>query len=189
MDPVERFQEWFAFAVEKGVYMPEAMALATADAAGNPSVRMVLLKDVSAAGFTFYTNLGSRKAQELIARPRASLCFHWAALERQVRLEGPVSRVSDAEADAYFRSRPRGSRIGAWASQQSAPLESRDVLVARVQELEARYPGEVPRPPFWSGFVVAPERIELWQGQPDRLHVRDVYVREGSGWRRELLNP
>lgn len=189
MDPIARFQQSFDRAREKGVPMPEAMALATADAAGSPSVRMVLLKGVTPAGFTFFTNLGSRKALELAVRPRASLCFHWAPLEEQVRVEGDVRPVTDAEADEYFRTRPRGSQIGAWASRQSERLTTRDELVARVRDVEARHPGEVPRPPFWSGFLVVPERIEFWYGRPDRLHERIVYTRGTAGWEQQTLYP
>lgn len=189
MDPIERFEVSFARAREKNVPMPEAMALATADAAGNPSVRMVLLKSVTHRGFSFYTNLGSRKARDLAARPRASLCFHWTALEEQVRIEGRVEPVSDAEADVYFASRPRGSQVGAWASRQSEPLPSREDLVARVAQVEARYPGEVPRPPFWSGYLVIPDHIEFWYGRPDRLHERVLYTAGPGGWTVATLYP
>jgi pyridoxamine 5'-phosphate oxidase len=189
MDPITRFETSFASARERGVPMPEAMALATADARGNPSVRMVLLKGVTPGGFTFYTNLGSRKAQELAARPRASLCFHWMALEEQVRVEGDAAPVSPAEADAYFASRPRGSQIGAWASRQSETLRSREELEERVRAIEVRYPGDIPRPPFWSGFLLVPARIEFWYGRPDRLHERIVYTRAAGGWEMVTLYP
>lgn len=192
-DPIARFGELLELAQERALPEPTAMALATADGSGRPAVRMVLLKAFDANGFVFYTNLESRKAQDLAANPRAALCFHWAALEAQVRVEGPVAPVSEAEADGYFASRPFGSRIGAWASRQSRPLPSRSALEERIVEFETRYAdGEVPRPPFWSGYRVAPERIEFWSGQPSRLHDREVYHRDGDtpgGWRVERLYP
>ncbi|HEX6925308.1 MAG TPA: pyridoxamine 5'-phosphate oxidase [Longimicrobiaceae bacterium] len=189
-DPIARFVALLDEARELGLHEPTAMALATADAEGRPSVRMVLLKGVDERGFVFYTNLESRKAEELKANPRAALCFHWGPMEAQVRVEGPVSPVSDAEADAYFASRPYGSQIGAWASRQSRPLPDRGELEARIQEFESRYPeGSVPRPPFWSGFRVHPERIEFWSGRPSRLHDRQVYLRIDGGWRVERLYP
>ena len=189
-DPLERFRAPVAAAPAQGGARPEAAALATADERGRPSVRMVLLKGTDDRGFVFYTNLGSRKAKELAVQPWASLCFHWLALEEQVRVEGPTERVSDAEADAYFASRPRGSQLGAWASKQSEALGSREVLEARLREVEARFAGRpVERPPFWSGFRVLPERIEFWKGRPDRLHVRDVYLRQPAGWTGTVLYP
>jgi pyridoxamine 5'-phosphate oxidase len=155
-----------------------AMALATADAEGRPSVRMVLLKGFDSRGFVFYTNLESRKGRELAANPHAALCFYWQPpMEIQVRIDGRVEPVSDEEADEYYASRPRGSRVGAWASEQSAAMESYDVLLRRVEQAEARFAsGEIPRPEFWSGFRVIPERIEFWQGRTSRLHERDLYV-------------
>jgi len=169
---------------------PTAMTLATVDDAGHPSARIVLLKDVDARGFVFYTNYESRKGRELLAHPWAALCFHWQPMERQVRVEGPVERVSDSEADAYFASRARMSRIGAWASRQSATLESDAELQRRVQEVEARFAGgEVPRPPNWSGFRVVPQRIEFWRGRPYRLHERLLYERDDTGWRVRRLFP
>lgn len=169
---------------------PTAMTLATVDDAGHPSARIVLLKDVDTRGFVFYTNYESRKGRELLAHPWAALCFHWQPMERQVRVEGRVERVSDAEADAYFASRARMSRIGAWASRQSATLESDAELQRRVQEVEARFAGgEVPRPPNWSGFRVVPQRIEFWRGRPYRLHERLLYERDDTGWRVRRLFP
>jgi len=168
---------------------PTAMTLATVDDAGYPSARIVLLKSVDDSGFVFYTNFESRKGRELLARPWAALCFYWQPMQRQVRVEGAVRPVSDAEADAYFASRERMSRIGAWASRQSAPLESDAALEQRVRDVDARFPGEVPRPPHWSGFRVAPRSIEFWRGRPHRLHERLLYERDDTGWRVRRLFP
>lgn len=189
-DPIELFKEWYAAAEESGILHPESMALATADAEGRPSVRMVFLKKTDERGFVFFTNYGSRKASELEANPHAALCFHWVVHERQVRVTGTVTRISEEESAEYFRTRSRGSRIGAWASQQSRPLDSRETLEARVQEVKDRFADdEVPLPPFWGGYRLRPETIEFWQGRGDRLHDRLVFERDGEGWRTERLYP
>jgi pyridoxamine 5'-phosphate oxidase len=190
-EPLERVRAWYAEAVAAGLPEPEAMALATASPDGAPSVRFVLLKGIDARGVEFFTNYGSRKGRELAANPRAALAIYWHALARQVRLEGPVERLSDEESDAYYASRPRGSRIGAWASPQGRPIPDRAWLEARVAEAEARFPGEdVPRPPYWGGYRLLPDAVELWQGLPSRLHDREHFIRErGGGWRSERLSP
>jgi pyridoxamine 5'-phosphate oxidase len=189
-DPIATFQAWMAEAARSEPNDPNAMCLATATPDGIPSARMVLLKAVDQRGFVFYTNLESRKGMELRANPRAALCFHWKTLARSVRVEGTVEQVSDAEADAYFASRPRTSRLGAWASRQSRPLESRFALEKAVAEYGLRYAvGEIPRPPYWSGFRLVPQRIELWREMPFRLHERRLFHREGAGWRMEMLYP
>jgi len=166
------------------------VALATVDASGQPSVRLVLLRGVDERGFAFFTNYNSRKARELDANPKAAMTFHWPTLEEQIRIEGTVERVSAAESDAYFDSRPRGSQLGAWASEQSAVLPSRETLEAKYREIEKRFADQpIPRPPFWGGYRLVPHRIEFWFGRPDRLHDRLVYTREGDGWKIERLYP
>jgi pyridoxamine 5'-phosphate oxidase len=189
-DPHAIFEEWLAEARLSEPNDPTAMALATADSAGRPSVRMVLLKGHDARGFVFYTNLDSRKGGELAVNPEAALLFHWKSLRRQVRVEGRVEPVPDREADAYFGTRGRDSQLGAWASDQSRPLESRAAFEARFQAMQARFEGgDVPRPPRWSGFRVAPQRIELWIDRAHRLHERRLFVRAGGGWSESLLFP
>ncbi len=189
-DPIRRFLDWFEEAKRRESDLPNAVAVATADPDGAPSVRMVLLKDVDHRGFVFYTNLESRKGRELAANGRAALLFHWKSLQRQVRVEGKAALVDDAEADAYFATRDRGAQIGAWASTQSRVMEGRLDLEKRVAKFAAQFGfGAVPRPPFWSGYRVIPERIEFWSEGKFRLHDREVYVRNGEAWRIDRLYP
>jgi pyridoxamine 5'-phosphate oxidase len=190
-DPHALFEEWFAEAKQSEPNDPDAMAVASVGPDGQPSVRMVLLKGHDARGFVFYTNHHSRKGHELLAHPQAALMFHWKTLRRSVRIEGAVSPVSEAEADAYFASRGRDSRIGAWASDQSQPLDARETFEARVDAVRARFDGQdVPRPPHWSGFRVAPDRIEFWRDRPARLHERRLFTRTpDDGWTEGLLYP
>jgi pyridoxamine 5'-phosphate oxidase len=189
-DPIALFEAWMAEAAASEPNDPNAVCLATATPEGRPSARMVLLKGVDARGFVFYTNLESRKGGELAANPFAALCFHWKTLQRSVRVEGAVEAVSAEEADAYYASRARGSRIGAWASRQSRPLEGRFALEKAVAEYTVKFGlGEIPRPAFWSGFRLLPSRIELWRDMPFRLHERRVFHRAGEGWEMEMLYP
>ena len=189
-DPISLFDAWFAEARASEPNDPEAMALATADAAGHPSVRMVLLKGHGPDGFTFYTNLDSRKGAELAANANAALLFHWKSIRRQVRIEGPVEAVSEEEADIYFASRGRDSQLGAWASNQSRPLPDRATFEARFEEMRARFENQpIARPPHWSGFRVVPTRIEYWSDRAHRLHQRRLFVRTGNRWNESMLYP
>jgi pyridoxamine 5'-phosphate oxidase len=189
-DPLEQFQRWYRRARGLFLPLPNACTLATALPDGTPDARMVLLKGADARGFVFYTNYESRKAHELDKNPRAVLIFHWAELFRQVRIEGRVERVSPEESDAYFASRPRGSQIGAWASMQSAVLDTREQLEQKVRDYAEKFRGRpVPRPPHWGGYVLHHERVEFWQGRPSRLHDRLLYTREGQGWKVARLSP
>ena len=188
-DPIRQFSRWWDEALASQLPEPNAMTLATASADGRPSVRVVLLKGFDAAGFVFFTNYDSRKGRELAANPHAALLFFWPELERQVRIEGAVQRVSADESDAYYASRPLGSRIGAWASPQSRPIPSKAWLVTQAAEMGVRHGLNPPRPPFWGGFRVAPASVEFWQGRPSRLHDRLLYTREGDHWARVRLSP
>ncbi|MBC8244900.1 MAG: pyridoxamine 5'-phosphate oxidase [Verrucomicrobia bacterium] len=190
-EPLPLFNAWYAEAAHAEPYDHTAFALATADANGRPSVRMLLLKGADENGFAFYTNLNSRKAAELRGNPHAAICFHWKNLRRQIRIGGPVTPVSDGEADAYFASRDHGSRVGAWVSLQSSPMASRAELEQRLAELQAKHPegDEVPRPPHWSGWRLRPSEVEFWLHGGDRLHERLLYQKTGDGWERSILYP
>jgi|SRR5262245_36340884 len=190
VDPIARFQRWYAAARHTRIVQPDAMALATSDGRGRPSARMVLLKQADAAGFVFYTNTRSRKGRELRANSRAALVFHWDVLGRQVRIEGRVQAVTPAEADAYWATRPRASQLAALASDQSAPMSTRARLVARWRGLTRRYRGRpVPRPPHWSGYRLVPDAVEFWTHREHRLHDRELFRRTGRGWKRTRLQP
>jgi pyridoxamine 5'-phosphate oxidase len=190
-DPVEQFARWWDNAVESSIDEMNAMTLATSDANGNPSARVVLLKGFDSKGFVFYTNYESRKGSELDQNPRACLVFYWKELERQVRIEGKVSRIDPADSDAYFHSRPEGSRLGAWASPQSKVISGRQELDLLQHRAEERFAGrEIPRPSHWGGYLVSPHLVEFWQGRPSRLHDRIVYqLMEKGGWKKERLAP
>ncbi|TCQ00339.1 pyridoxamine 5'-phosphate oxidase [Sphingomonas sp. PP-F2F-A104-K0414] len=189
-DPFTLFDSWYAEAKQSEPNDPNAVALATADAEGRPSVRMVLLKGHGPDGFVIYTNRESRKAGEMAANPQGALLFHWKSLRRQIRIEGPVSWATDEESDAYFASRGRDSQLGAWASEQSRPLDSRDTFEQRFAEMTAKFEGrDVPRPPHWGGYRVTPTRIEFWQDRAHRLHERRLFVREDGAWTEGLLFP
>ena len=190
-DPLSLIRAWYDEAEAEGLFEPDAMALATASPDGMPSVRIVLLKGIDSRGLRFFTNYGSRKGRELDANPRAAVTIHWATMHRAVRAEGPVERLTAEESDAYFASRGRESRLGAWASRQGTPIPDRETLEAAFAAADERYPGEqVPRPEYWGGYRLVPDAVELWQGRPNRLHDREHFLREpGGGWRSERLSP
>ena len=189
-DPIQLFRDWFSAAIESGLRLPEAVTLATASADGRPSARIVLLKGIDTGGFVFYTNYASRKAHEIRANPHAALVAHWTPIDRQVRIEGTVSALGTQESAAYFRMRPRGHQIGAWASRQSAVLDHRETLVNRFTAIKTRFgDGEITLPPFWGGFRITPMRVEFWQGHSNRLHERLVFLKKRGHWSTHFLFP
>lgn len=188
-DPIRQFERWFQDALDARLPLPNAMTLATVDASGAPAARVVLLKGIEDGGFVFYTSYASRKARELAARGAACLVFLWSDLERQVRIEGTVEKVAAAASDSYYASRPLGARLSAWASEQSEPVASRAYLEQRLQEMQRRFGDSPPRPPHWGGYRVLPRCLEFWQGRPDRLHDRLVYLKQAAGWSLQRLAP
>lgn len=189
MNPLEQVNAWYELARAEGVPEPEAAALATATPDGRPSVRMVLIRAIDARGVCFYSNRESRKGRELAENPHAAIAIHWHAMQRQIRLEGTVEPLPDEESDAYFESRAYGSRLSAWASRQSTVIPDHETLEQAVVEFAARYPSEVPRPPYWGGYLLRPDVVEFWQGRPNRLHERIRHTRDGDGWRADRLAP
>lgn len=189
-DPIQQFAQWFTDAQKAKEPLPESMSVATADADGKPSARILLLKDFSKKGFVFFTNYESRKCSDLEENPQAALTFHWPRLERQIRIEGKVKKVSRRESEAYFSTRPHGSQIGAWASPQSTAISGREYLDECVEAVRQKFKGKrIPCPPHWGGYIVIPERIEFWQGKPDRLHDRFLYLKSGRTWKKVQLAP
>ena len=188
-DPIAQFNNWFQQALSAGVLEPNAMTLATVSPDGQPSTRVVLLKGVDERGFSFYTNYESRKGRDLAQNPRASITIFWVGLERQVSVRGTCHKLSPEESEHYFKSRPVGSRLGAWVSRQSTRVEGRAWLEARLEEVTRQYGEDPPMPPYWGGFVLKPEEVEFWQGRPNRLHDRMLYIRSGPGWNVERLSP
>jgi pyridoxamine 5'-phosphate oxidase len=188
-DPIQQFKNWFQAAISAGVAEPNAMTLSTVDADGQPSSRIVLLKDIDARGFAFYTNYHSRKGRELAANPRAALTIFWPGLERQVCVRGATEKTGREESELYFKSRPLGSRLGAWVSSQSTPIPSREYLEQKLKEATAKHGDNPPIPPYWGGYVLRPDWIDFWQGRPSRLHDRFAYTRAGDSWKIDRLSP
>lgn len=188
-DPIQQFKNWFQAALSAGVAEPNAMTLATVDATGQPSSRIVLLKDIDERGFTFYTNYQSRKGRELAANPKAALTIFWPGLERQICVRGACEKVSREESEAYYKSRPIGNRLGAWVSSQSTAIPNREFLEGKLQEVTARFGDNPPLPDYWGGFLLRPETVDFWQGRPSRLHDRFLYTRNAEGWKLERLSP